>query len=71
MVSVDVKTDPTVSVSLPKTLYSLKDLKTKNYAWGPDGRLMVILQGESELSSRIDLVVNFAEEIRARMGAAK
>jgi hypothetical protein len=33
--------------------------------------LMVILQGENELASRIDLVVNFAEEIRAKMGGAK
>jgi len=32
---------------------------------------MVILQGENEQASRIDLVVNFAEEIRAKMSTAR
>jgi hypothetical protein len=32
---------------------------------------MVILQGENEQTSRIDLVVNFTEEIRARLGSPK
>ncbi len=71
VVSVEVKTEPTLSVSMPKPLYSIKELKTTSFTWGPDGRLMVILQGESELATRIDLVVNFAEEVRAKMGAAK
>jgi len=71
VVSVEVKTEPTFSVSLPKVLYSIKDLKTRNYSWTPDGRLMAILQGENELASRIDLVVNFMDEICAKMGAAK
>jgi len=71
IVSVEVKPEPTFSATLPKVLYSIKDLKSKNYSWSPDGRLMVILQGDNELASRIDLVVNFADEIRAKMGAAK
>jgi Tol biopolymer transport system component len=71
VVSVEVKTEPTLAVSLPKPLYSFKELKTTSFTWGPDGRLMVILQGENEQASRIDLVVNFAEEIRAKMGTAK
>jgi dipeptidyl aminopeptidase/acylaminoacyl peptidase len=71
VVSVEVKTEPTLSVSLPKVLYSIKELKTRNFSWSPDGRMMVILQGENEQASRIDLVVNFAEEVRAKMGAAK
>jgi serine/threonine-protein kinase len=68
VVSVDVKTEPTLTASLPKVLYSIKQLKTRNFAWAPDGRMMVILQGQNEQSSRIDLVVNFWEEIRAKMG---
>jgi hypothetical protein len=56
---------------MPKLLYSIKELKTTSFTWGPDGRLMVILQGESELATRIDLVVNFAEEMRAKMGPPK
>jgi Tol biopolymer transport system component len=71
VVSVEVKTEPTFSVSLPKVLYSLKELKTRNFSWSPDGRQMVILQGENELANRIDLVVNFAEELRAKMGKAE
>ncbi len=71
VVSIDVKTDPTFSVSLPKVIYSIKDLKTKNCSWSPDGRLMVILEGENERANRIDLVVNFLEELRAKMPAAK
>lgn len=71
VVSVEVKTEPTISVSLPKVLYSIKELKTKSFSWAPDGRLIVILQGENEQASRIDLVVNFAEEIRAKMGTSK
>jgi len=71
VVSVEVKTEPAFSVSLPKVLYSLKELKTRNFSWSPDGRLMVILQGENELANRIDLVVDFLEELRAKIPPAK
>jgi len=71
VVSVEVKTEPTIAVTLPKVLYSIKDLKTMNFSWTPDGRMMVILRGENELSSRIDLVVNFNEEIRSKLGFIK
>jgi len=71
VVSLEVKTEPTFSVSLPKVLYSVKELKTRSFSWTLDGHLMVILQGENEAASHIDLVVNFAEEIRAKMGPAK
>lgn len=71
VVSLDVKTEPTFSVSLPKPLYSLKELKIRNFAWAPDGRLMAILQGENEQANRIDLVLNFADEMRAKLGPAK
>lgn len=71
VVSVEVKTEPTFAVSLPKVLYSIKELKASGFTWGPDGRLMVILQGENELATRIDLIVNFAEEVRAKVGAAE
>ena len=71
VVSVELKTEPAFSASLPKALYSLKELKTRNSSWSPDGRLMVILEGENERANKIDLVVNFAEEIRAKLGTAK
>lgn len=71
VMGVDVKTEPTFSASLPKVLYSIKDLKTRSFSWSPDGRLMVILEGENERVNKIDLIVNFGEEIRAKMGAVK
>lgn len=71
VVSVELQTEPTLAVSLPKVLHSLKELKTSGFTWGPDGRTMVILQGENELATRIDVVVNFAEEIRTKMSATK
>ncbi len=71
VMSVEVTTEPTFSASLPKVLYSIKDLKTRNFAWAPDGRLMVILEGENERPNRIDLVVNFLDELRAKLPARK
>jgi serine/threonine protein kinase/Tol biopolymer transport system component len=71
VVSIEVKTEPTFSASLSRVLYSIKELKTRNYSWTPEGGLMVILPSENEQTSRIDLVVNFVEEIRAKMGTGK
>jgi Tol biopolymer transport system component len=71
VVSIELKTEPTFSASLPKPLYSIKELKTTNFSWAPDGRLMVILQGENERANRVDLVVNFLDELRSKMPAAK
>ncbi len=70
--SVQVKTEPTFAVSEPKLLYSIKDLKTRSLVFAPDGRLMVVLQGESEKTTKkVDLVVNFLDELRAKMPPAK
>ncbi len=71
VVSVEVKTEPAFSASLPKVLYSIKELKTRSFSWAPDGRLMVILQGGNEQAARIDLVVNFLDDLRAKMVPAK
>lgn len=65
--SVQLQTEPELTASLPKTLLNLKELKTRGISWMPDGRLMVILQGENEQATKIDLVVNFTEELRARL----
>jgi Tol biopolymer transport system component len=71
VVSVNIKTEPTFSASLPRVLYSIKDQKIRSFSWAPDGRLMAILQSASEQANRIDLIVNFDEEIRPKMNAAK
>ncbi|MFO0833036.1 MAG: protein kinase [Phycisphaerales bacterium] len=69
VMSVEVQTEPRFSASLPKVLYSFKELKTRGFSWGPDGRMMVVLQGENERPTRIELVVNFLEELRAKAAA--
>jgi Tol biopolymer transport system component len=71
VVSVDVETGPACAVSLPRVLYSVKELKTRNFSWTPGGRLMTILLGESEQATRVDLVVNFLDELRAKVPAQK
>jgi Tol biopolymer transport system component len=68
IVSVQVKTEPTFSASEPKPLYSIKDLKTRGNVFAPDGRLLVLLQGESEqTTAAVGLVVNFVDELRAKL----
>jgi eukaryotic-like serine/threonine-protein kinase len=71
LISVQVQTEPSFSVSPPKVLYSIKDLKIRDVTFAPDGRVMVVLQGENEQATKIDLVVNFADEVRARMADSK
>lgn len=72
VMSVQVKTEPTFTATEPKALYSIKDLKTKSICFAPDGRLMVVLQGESEKTTKkVDLVVNFLEELRSKVPTTK
>jgi len=68
VMSVEVQTEPALTVSLPKALYGFKELKTRGMSWAPDGRVMVVLQGENERPNRIEVVVNFLDEVRAKMG---
>jgi serine/threonine-protein kinase len=70
--SLQVKTDPTFSVTDMKVLYSIKDLKIQSRTFAPDGRLMVVLQGESERTTKtVGLVINFLDELRAKMATGK
>ncbi|MFO0857839.1 MAG: protein kinase [Phycisphaerales bacterium] len=71
VLSVQVQTEPKLSVSLPKPLYSFKDLKTRSFTWAPDGRLMVVLQRDNERLNKIDLVVNFTEQLKASVPVGK
>jgi Tol biopolymer transport system component len=71
VMSVQVQTEPAFSVSLPKMLYSLKDVRTRSGAWCPDGRLLGALEGENERPNRIGVVVNFMDEVRAKLPDVK
>jgi len=71
VMSVQVQTEPRFSVSLPKLLYSFKELKTLSRGWDPDGRMMVVLEGQNERVSKIGVVVNFLDEVRAKVGTAE
>jgi Tol biopolymer transport system component len=72
LMSVQVQTEPTLSVSLPKTLMNVKDLKAMMLCeFSPDGRLLAIMKSEDESKNRIDLVVNFVDEMRAKVDAPK
>ena len=72
VLSVQVKTEPTLSVSEPKVLYSIKDLKSTNRTFAKDGRLLVVLPGENEQSmSTIGVVVNFGEELKSKLQPAR
>lgn len=71
VMSIEVQTEPTFSASIPKRLHSLKELKTRYFSWTPDGRLMVILPGENEQVTRVDLIVNFTDEVRAKLSPSK
>ncbi|MFO0826863.1 MAG: protein kinase [Phycisphaerales bacterium] len=71
VMSVQIKTEPTFSASLPKMLYSVEDLRTAGRCFAPDGRLFVILEGDNERPTKIDVVVNFLSELRAKLSAAQ
>ncbi|MCK6477554.1 MAG: WD40 repeat domain-containing serine/threonine protein kinase [Phycisphaerales bacterium] len=71
VMSVEIQTEPAFSAALPKVLYSVKEVKTRERTFAPDGRLLVVLQDQNEDSGRIDLVINFTEELHARLTAGK
>lgn len=62
LVSVPVRTQPSFSVSESKVLYSIKDHEHRSANMAPDGRLMLVLSGENERATKIDVIVNFTEE---------
>ncbi|MBL9140982.1 MAG: PD40 domain-containing protein, partial [Phycisphaerae bacterium] len=71
VMSVQIETEPSLSASAPTLLYSIKDLKVQSPTFGPDGRLMVVMLGDDEQVTKIDLVVNFISELRAKLTPAR
>lgn len=71
VLSVQVQTQPAFSASLPKPLYSIKEFDYSSAIHAPDGRLLLVMKGESERVTKIDLIVNFAEEVSSKLPAIK
>ena len=71
IMSVQIQTEPTFSASVPKMLAGFKDLKIRDFSFAPDGRLMVVQQGDGEQINRIDLVVTFLDELQAKLSPTK
>jgi Tol biopolymer transport system component len=71
--SVQIQTEPTLAASVPKPLYSMKELqpRIRNGVFAPDGRILSIMKAEDEGKNRLDVMVNFVDEMRARIDAAK
>ncbi len=67
IMSVQIQTEPNFSASVPKMLTSFKDLKIRDFSFAPDGRVMVVQQGDSEQVTKVDLVVNFLDELRTKL----
>jgi hypothetical protein len=68
---VPVETDPGFSISVPDLLVPLGDLKfSRSPVFTADGRLLAVLQGEGGEITRIDLVLNWWEELRAKVAIA-
>ncbi len=71
--SVLIQTEPALSASVPKLLYSMKEFQSRirNGVFAPDGRLLDIMKAEDEGKNRLDVIVNFVDEMRAKVDAAK
>lgn len=67
LMSVQVQTQPTFTASAPRVLYSVKDYNHRTATTSPDGRLLVVLKGENERATKIDVIVNFTEEWKDKL----
>jgi hypothetical protein len=45
--------------------------RIRNGVFAPDGRILSIMKAEDEGKNRLDVMVNFVDEMRARIDAAK
>jgi serine/threonine-protein kinase len=69
IVSVTVQAEP-LAVAAPVVLYDLRKLRIVNWDVLPDGSLLAIQKGDGEDDiTTFNLVLNWFDELRARMGA--
>lgn len=67
LMSVQVQTQPTFAATEPKVHCSIKDFNYRMATISPDGRLLVVLKGENERATKIDVIVNFTEEWKDKL----
>ncbi|HEY3156428.1 MAG TPA: hypothetical protein VGK76_07385, partial [Candidatus Eisenbacteria bacterium] len=77
VMAVDVTEEPQLRASAPVEVWDFAALRIATSALGgvidilPDGRLLAVQRGEGEGNpTRVEVVLNFAEELKARMRAA-
>jgi Tol biopolymer transport system component len=74
VMSVGIRTQPTFSASASVQLWNLEQLRINDTEWDilPDGSLFAIQKGEEEDDiTRYDVVLNFTEELKQRLKAAR
>jgi serine/threonine-protein kinase len=71
LMAVSIATDPELTVSEPRQVFDSQELGIVGVDTMPDGRFLAILRSEEERPSRINVVLNFLEEIRQRTSSTK
>jgi Tol biopolymer transport system component len=73
VMSAGVRLGAKVTTETPRALYTIRDTGAKDPMFAADGRVLVVLQEEAQepRESRADLVLNFLDEVSARVGAGK
>jgi eukaryotic-like serine/threonine-protein kinase len=69
--SVAVQAEPRFSVTMPKKLFDIRQHNYRFASFAPDGRLLMVVKGEGERASRIDLILHAIDEIRALLPATE
>lgn len=72
VMSVEVRTEPSFSASVPEVACTLKDLKLSGApAFTEEGRMLAVLKGEGGETTQIDVVLGFFEELKAQVPASE
>ncbi|MBL9148467.1 MAG: serine/threonine-protein kinase [Phycisphaerae bacterium] len=64
VMSVKVRLEPTIAFERPTVRASIKGIQTRTSEFAPDGRLLIVKSAATDRVTRIDVLVNVAEEIR-------
>jgi hypothetical protein len=73
---VSVQTEPTFSLGTPKTLFRLTNfvynpMEGTQWDINPDGERFLMMKGAAGTTSKINIVLNWLEELKQRVPAGK